>query len=118
MEELARMTKNYSGAEIEGLVKSAASYAFTRGIDVKNLGKAPDPKNLVVQWKVLSMYYCAVPYNIVGGERWEGACRYQFDDLATRSRGGIAVVLIHLSKGFFLVGRERILVVCFFLLLL
>eukprot|EP00903_Cladosiphon_okamuranus_P006984 g6797.t1 len=51
MEELARMTKNYSGAEIEGLVKSAASYAFERGVDVKNLDKAPDPKNLVVQWQ-------------------------------------------------------------------
>lgn len=61
MEELARLTKNFSGAEIEGLVKSAASYAFTRGIDVKNLGKAPDPKNLVVQWKVQSMYYRAIP---------------------------------------------------------
>lgn len=52
MEELARMTKNYSGAEIEGLVKSAASYAFERGIDVNNLDKAPDPKDLVVQWQV------------------------------------------------------------------
>lgn len=56
MEELARMTKNFSGAEIEGLVKSAASYAFERGVDVKNLDKAPDPKNLVVQWQVC-MYY-------------------------------------------------------------
>ena len=54
MEELARMTKNYSGAEIEGLVKSAASYAFERGVDVKNLDKAPDPKNLVVQWQVFT----------------------------------------------------------------
>lgn len=60
MEELARMTKNYSGAEIEGLVKSAASYAFERGVDVKNLDKAPDPKNLVVQWQV-SITYHACP---------------------------------------------------------
>lgn len=52
MEELARMTKNFSGAEIEGLVKSAASYAFERGIDRTNLEKAPDPNDLVVQWKV------------------------------------------------------------------
>lgn len=52
MEELSKLTKNFSGAEIEGLVKSAASYAFTRGIDVKNLDKAPDPKNLIVTWKV------------------------------------------------------------------
>ncbi|CAM9657769.1 unnamed protein product [Pylaiella littoralis] len=51
MEELAMLTKNFSGAEIEGLVKSAASYAFERGIDVKHLDKAPDPKALVVQWQ-------------------------------------------------------------------
>jgi len=30
MDELADKTKNYSGAEIEALVKSAASYAFDR----------------------------------------------------------------------------------------
>jgi len=37
--ELAHMTKNYSGAEIEALVKCAASYAFNRQIDMDNLGK-------------------------------------------------------------------------------
>ncbi|KAI2468384.1 AAA-domain-containing protein [Annulohypoxylon bovei var. microspora] len=30
LEELAHLTKNYSGAEISGLVKAALSYAFTR----------------------------------------------------------------------------------------
>lgn len=30
LDDLADRTKNYSGAEIEGLVKSAASYAFDR----------------------------------------------------------------------------------------
>lgn len=52
IEELSRLTKNFSGAEIEGLVKSAASYAFEREVDVKNLDQAPDPNNLVVRWKV------------------------------------------------------------------
>lgn len=33
--ELARETKNYTGAEIEGVVKSATSFAFNRQIDVK-----------------------------------------------------------------------------------
>jgi len=36
LDELAVETKNFSGAEIEGLVKSAASFAFNRQIDVKN----------------------------------------------------------------------------------
>lgn len=52
MEELARKTKNFSGAEIEGLVKSAASYAFARGIDFHDLHQAPNPDELVVKWKV------------------------------------------------------------------
>lgn len=30
LEELADLTKNYSGAEISGVVKAASSYAFTR----------------------------------------------------------------------------------------
>ncbi|KYQ91185.1 N-ethylmaleimide-sensitive fusion protein [Tieghemostelium lacteum] len=33
----AKETKNYSGAEIEGVVKAAASYTFSRQIDTKNL---------------------------------------------------------------------------------
>ncbi|CAM9366574.1 unnamed protein product [Discosporangium mesarthrocarpum] len=50
-EELARLTKNFSGAEIEGLVKSAASFAFHRGIDAKDLSKKGDTTNLVVTWQ-------------------------------------------------------------------
>ncbi|KAJ3053761.1 transport between ER and Golgi ATPase protein [Rhizophlyctis rosea] len=34
LEELARLTKNFSGAEIAGLVKSATSFAFNRHIKV------------------------------------------------------------------------------------
>ncbi len=34
LDELASRTKNFSGAEIEGLVKSAASYAFYRCVCV------------------------------------------------------------------------------------
>lgn len=33
--ELASLTKNFSGAEIEGLVKSATSFAFQRHIKVR-----------------------------------------------------------------------------------
>ncbi len=34
LEELALVTKNFSGAEIEGLVKSATSFSFHRQVDV------------------------------------------------------------------------------------
>ena len=48
--ELAKSTKNFSGAEIEGLVKAATSFALTRCVDVKDLSKAPDEKNLILQF--------------------------------------------------------------------
>jgi len=38
--ELAAITKNFSGAEIEGLVKSAASFALARNVDMSDLTKA------------------------------------------------------------------------------
>jgi vesicle-fusing ATPase len=46
MGEIAKRTKNFSGAEIEGLVKAATSFALTRCVDVKDLSKPPDEKNL------------------------------------------------------------------------
>jgi SpoVK/Ycf46/Vps4 family AAA+-type ATPase len=40
--ELAARTKNFSGAEIEGLVKSATSFALNRQVDVSDLSKPID----------------------------------------------------------------------------
>lgn len=48
---IAEMTKNFSGAEIEGLVKAASSYALTRCVDVKDLSKAPDVSRLIVEYE-------------------------------------------------------------------
>ncbi len=48
--DLASKAKNFSGAELEGLVKAASSYALTRCVDVKDLSKAPDAKNLVLEY--------------------------------------------------------------------
>mmetsp|Transcript_19453 Transcript_19453/g.27726 ORF Transcript_19453/g.27726 Transcript_19453/m.27726 type:complete len:748 (+) Transcript_19453:63-2306(+) len=50
LDEIAEKTKNFSGAELEGLVKAASSYALTRCVDVKDLSKAPDESKLVVQY--------------------------------------------------------------------
>ena len=50
MGEIAARSKNFSGAEIEGLVKSAASFAFSRALDVTDLSKVPDEKSLVVNF--------------------------------------------------------------------
>ena len=47
--DLAARTKNYTGAEIEGVCKAAASYAFERNIDKSNLTCAPDIANVRVK---------------------------------------------------------------------
>ena len=49
--EIAARTKNFSGAELEGLVKAATSYAMARCVDVKDLKKAPDAKNLILKYE-------------------------------------------------------------------
>lgn len=49
LEMVAEKTKNFSGAEIEGLIKAATSYALTRCVDVKDLSKPPDEKNLILK---------------------------------------------------------------------
>src|SRR4051794_23631484 len=47
--ELASLTKNFSGAEINGLVKSASSFAFNRHVKVGTLaGVSPDVENMKV----------------------------------------------------------------------
>lgn len=45
---LAERTKNFTGAEIEGLVKSATSFALEREVDINNLNKTLDTKNMKV----------------------------------------------------------------------
>lgn len=46
--EFAHRTKNYTGAELEGLVRNAASFALARNVDASKM-KAIDPKNLMVE---------------------------------------------------------------------
>lgn len=49
LEELSHMTKNFSGAEIAGLVKSASSFAFSRHVKVGTMASINDD---VVNMKV------------------------------------------------------------------
>ncbi|KAF2477963.1 AAA-domain-containing protein [Lindgomyces ingoldianus] len=49
LEELAKLTKNFSGAEISGLVKAASSFAFSRHIKVGTMaGINSDVENMKV----------------------------------------------------------------------
>ena len=47
---LAALTKNFTGAEIEGLVRNAASFALARNIDLSSV-KAIDDAALAVEWR-------------------------------------------------------------------
>lgn len=46
--ELATITKNYTGAEIAGIVKGACSYSFNRQIDINNLHANIDSKSIII----------------------------------------------------------------------
>ncbi|XP_010439434.1 PREDICTED: vesicle-fusing ATPase-like [Camelina sativa] len=48
LQELAARTKNYSGAELEGVVKSATSYAFNRQLSMEDLTKPVDEENIKI----------------------------------------------------------------------
>ncbi len=50
--KLADLTKNFTGAELEGLVKSASSFALEREVDINNLSKVnmdPEKMNTVTR---------------------------------------------------------------------
>ncbi|KAH7571379.1 hypothetical protein JRO89_XS04G0031500 [Xanthoceras sorbifolium] len=48
LQELAARTKNYSGAELEGVVKSAVSYALNRQLSLDDLTKPVDEESIKV----------------------------------------------------------------------
>jgi vesicle-fusing ATPase len=48
LSEIAGLTKNFTGAEIEGLVRSATSFALNRQIDAKNPTKPVKPEEVTV----------------------------------------------------------------------
>ncbi|XP_062161091.1 vesicle-fusing ATPase-like isoform X2 [Alnus glutinosa] len=48
IQELAARTRNYSGAELEGVVKSAVSYALHRQLSMDDLTKPVDEENIQV----------------------------------------------------------------------
>lgn len=48
LEALASQTKNYSGAEIEGVCKSAAAFALNKHVDYRDLQKQVDASGMVV----------------------------------------------------------------------
>ncbi|KAJ8761634.1 hypothetical protein K2173_004410 [Erythroxylum novogranatense] len=48
LQELAARTKNYSGAELEGVVKSAVSYALNRQLSLDDLTKPVDEDSIKV----------------------------------------------------------------------
>lgn len=64
---LAERTKNFSGAEIEGLVKDAAAYALNRQVDFSDLHKPLDEENIKVTMKVRVHVLLCVHICVCGG---------------------------------------------------
>ncbi|KAI9674121.1 MAG: transport between ER and Golgi ATPase protein [Caeruleum heppii] len=83
--ELAHLTKNFSGAEIGGLVKSASSFAFNRHVKVGTVAGISDD---IVNMKVNRQDF----FNAL--EEVKPAFGVSEDELATCIQGGI----IHFSK--------------------
>lgn len=48
LDELSNQTKNYSGAELEALVKSANSFALNSQLDLGNVTKKIELNNLAI----------------------------------------------------------------------
>ena len=74
---LAQRTKNFSGAEIEGLVKSATSFALNRQVDVNDLSKPIDEDNLKVQFHASCTQYvksCFPAYQMLANISVELRC--------------------------------------------
>lgn len=66
LERLAELTRNFSGAEIEGLVKSAASYALNRNVDINDLHKPLDEDNIkVCTCPVSALQPCVAPAGLL-----------------------------------------------------
>ena len=50
--EAAHLSKNYTGAELEGLVRNAASYALSRNIDASSANiKITNDRDIQVEWR-------------------------------------------------------------------
>jgi vesicle-fusing ATPase len=54
--ELAQLTKNYTGAELEAVVKSASSSAFHRVHDIMDFTKKNLSEEVIVIRSVISLY--------------------------------------------------------------
>ncbi|KAJ3367800.1 transport between ER and Golgi ATPase protein [Allomyces arbusculus] len=74
LEELAALTKNFSGAEIAGLVKSATSFAFNRHVKVGDAAVSTDMDNIKVNRSDFLRAIEEVPAAFGAAEQELGQC--------------------------------------------
>jgi vesicle-fusing ATPase len=85
VDELAKQTKNYTGAEIEGVCKAAASYAFERNIDKSSMDRPADAAQLCVMMEDFGRAIAEVkPAFGVSTEELELCCPNGIMDYGTR----------------------------------
>jgi len=87
--ELAHLTKNFSGAEISGLVKSATSFAFNRHVKVGTMAGVSDD---VINMKVNRADF----YNAL--DEVKPAFGVSEEELSTCIRGGIIHYNMHIEN--------------------
>ena len=105
IQELASLTKNFSGAEISGLVKSASSWAFNRHVKVGTLaGISDDIENLKVMRQDFINALDEVQPAFGVAEEELAAClpggiiKYSSNVQAILNEGALFVAQVHNSK--------------------
>lgn len=94
----AARTKNYSGAELEGVVKSAVSYALNRQLNLEDLTKPVDEDNIKVTMEdFLNALHEIIPAFGASTDDLE-RCRYEY---MTALVPGISFTSKHLVTTFF-----------------
>ncbi|RVW36515.1 Vesicle-fusing ATPase [Vitis vinifera] len=82
LQELAARTKNYSGAELEGVVKSAVSFALNRQLSMDDLTKPVDEESIKVTMEdFLNALQEIIPAFGASTDDLE-RCRYGYDNFA------------------------------------
>ncbi len=120
LEEIAKLSINFTGAEIESIIKNAVSYSISRELDVSNLANAKNIKPQITQEDLIRSFKEIKPLfgslsNEIGiitskeFELYSDNYKYVYDDITNiikqNKKGKIVSFLIH---GDFFVGKTTL----------
>jgi vesicle-fusing ATPase len=120
LEEIAKLSINFTGAEIESIIKNAVSYSISRELDVSNLANAKNIKPQITQEDLIRSFKEIKPLfgslsNEIGiitskeFELYSDNYKYVYDDITNiikqNKKGKIVSFLIH---GDYFVGKTTL----------